>query len=342
MRELARELIQKHPVRKTGSQKKSFELWLTREAEKLGYTAAIEEEGFFKSRNIIFGDINAADFILTAHYDTPAMKVFPFVQMPQSVLLFFVYHAIPLALMYMASLSASIYFYEHIAQDATLMYVARYALFLSLFALSVAGIPNKHNMNDNTSGVIELLALMETMPDEYRERVAYVFFDNAENGLSGSQGFFVRHGEAIYDKLLVNFDCVARGDYIVLMAPRLYRRSEKFYELVLGSFGGHTGKKVVFPYKATIYPSDHIVFPRGICVAAFGRGRLLGYRFGWIHTPFDRKLDEKNIEVIRDMMINFIGGKSSRNTLTREQINQIIRKPDRERRVSSLEILFRE
>ena len=58
-----------------------------------------------------------------------------------------------------------------------------------LFTVFMGGKPNKHTANDNTSGVITLLELMNRLSPEQKERTAFVFFDNEENGMLGSAFF---------------------------------------------------------------------------------------------------------------------------------------------------------
>ena len=52
--------------------------------------------------------------------------------------------------------------------------IAYYALLLVM----IMGPANKNNVNDNTSGVAAVLRLMESLPQEARERAAFVLFDD--------------------------------------------------------------------------------------------------------------------------------------------------------------------
>ena len=344
MNKLIDEFISKNRVRKTIYQKTLFLNWAKQHIEALGYAVKIEENGSLCSKNMIVGDPPTSDFILTAHYDTPAMNLFPFFQTPQSIFYTILHFLLRYGTIYMISVVLSIAFFKYIQSDMVLMLIIRYSLFVSAIVFSLTGIANRNNMNDNNSGIVTLLNLIQTMPPEYRNRVSFVFFDNNKKGLSGSSGFFLKYGERIYRKLLINLDCLGIGDYIVVIAPKKYRRSNDFYKMFFGAFGENPKKKLVIPYKLSLYLSDHIIFPNGISIASFNRNRMFGYCFGRIHTLFDTKLDEENISIVRDLIINLVCGQSAekKEIYSITQINAIIKKPDTGRTVSSLDLMFRE
>ncbi len=58
---------------------------------------------------------------------------------------------------------------------------------------------------------------MNAMTDEQREKTAFVFFDNKEYGGLGSSFFKKRYEDLMKDKVLINFDCVADGDKIMVI-----------------------------------------------------------------------------------------------------------------------------
>ena len=70
------EILDQFPVRKTKQQKKVFRDAVSAYGENLGYSATVEQ-GTFGCRNVIFGDPEAADYLVTAHYDTPPRLLFP-------------------------------------------------------------------------------------------------------------------------------------------------------------------------------------------------------------------------------------------------------------------------
>ena len=76
----------------------------------------------------------------------------------------------------------------------------------------MAGPANRHTANDNTSGVITLLEIALSLPEELRSDVCFVWFDNEERGLLGSAAFAGKHKETKKGALVLNFDCVGDGD----------------------------------------------------------------------------------------------------------------------------------
>ena len=85
-----------------------------------------------------------------------------------------------------------------------------FALIIMQFQLT-HGIRNKHNANDNTSGVLTLLYIMKKLPPNMRNKVCFVFFDNEEKGLLGSKAMNKKYKDLFLAKLVINFDCVGNG-----------------------------------------------------------------------------------------------------------------------------------
>ena len=64
--------------------------------------------------------------------------------------------------------------------------VVAYAAIWILLGLMMFGQANKHNANDNTSGVVTLLEIAGTLPENQRDKVCFVLFDLEEAGMIGS------------------------------------------------------------------------------------------------------------------------------------------------------------
>jgi hypothetical protein len=152
--------------------------------------------------------------IFTAHYDTPTImptwisaffKVLGHTrQISGSLILFIFLFGFPILvqLIFPGSVIAS--------TAVSLFYLAIILSCLSLF------IPNPHNREDNTSGVIGLMALAEWLKDkpELREQVQLVFFDNEELGLLGSNAlrqYWNKENHPYRDAAIINLDCISRG-----------------------------------------------------------------------------------------------------------------------------------
>ena len=290
MTELSKEILKKFQVRKTKAQKTAFiELIRAHFPE-----AKVEEGGFPDNRNIVIGNLDFAKAVFGAHYDTCARMPIPNFIMPKSVLISLLY-ALVLIVPMVVIAGILLRFFNN--------------LFLSLFVywmmlyLLIAGPANKHTVNDNTSGVITLIELMNAMTPEERAQSCFVFFDNEEKGLFGSSFFAKEHKETMAEKLLINFDCVSDGDYLMLIQNK---KAAEHFENLKAAFADVEDKTVLIENSKGIhYPSDQKSFKNSIGVAAFNKSKF-GLYLDKIHTPKDTVFDERNIEVLVKGFVKFI------------------------------------
>ena len=176
-----------------------------------------------------------------------------------------------------------------------------------MFLLVTQGFKNKHNKNDNTSGVACVLSLAKS---NYKEDVAFVLFDNEEKGLLGSSFFYDKHKKEMNNKLLINFDCVGDGRDIVVLG-KLKARKDGLYENFLQAFRSYEGQYDVefLPrnMKPMMFGSDQMHFAKGVGVCAL-RKSLIDRYVARIHTPFDTICREENIDYIVASMKRFVEG----------------------------------
>ena len=71
-----RELIDQFPVRKSKQQKTAFREAVLSYGAARGYMGKVET-GTFGAKNVVFGDPEQAEYLVTAHYDTCARLPFP-------------------------------------------------------------------------------------------------------------------------------------------------------------------------------------------------------------------------------------------------------------------------
>ena len=86
MTELSRIIFEKYQIRKSKNQKTEF-INLLKEHMPVN----IQTGGLLKSRNIIVGDVEKADVVFTAHYDTCAVMPFPNFITPKNVAFYLIY-----------------------------------------------------------------------------------------------------------------------------------------------------------------------------------------------------------------------------------------------------------
>ena len=299
MTDLSKEILEKYQVRKTRKQKTEFIELMRAHFPNL----KVEEDALGYSRNIVIGNPNTAKTVFGAHYDTCAVMPIPNFIMPKSVLISVLYAfvlVIPMLLIGNAVGSLT----EFVLKDSGMGALFNLLTYWLILVLMIFGPANKHTVNDNTSGVITLIELMEAMTEEERAQNCFVFFDNEEKGLFGSSAFNKEHKEVMKEKLLINFDCVSDGDYLMLILNK--RAHPEYGEKMKAAFEGVTEKTVLIEgEKGIYYPSDQKNFKKNIGVASFKKSKL-GLYMDRIHTPRDTVMDEQNISVLVFGMKNFI------------------------------------
>ena len=288
-------------VRKTKKQKLAFIRLMQSHFPEL----RVEKSKIIHNRNLVAGDLETAEFILSAHYDTCAVLPFPNFIMPKNIPITVLYSLLICIPFFLIAFGFNLLL-TLVTDSFFVRYWASLILLIGLIVLVFfAGIPNKHTANDNTSGVITLCELMERMPEELRKKVLFVFFDNEENGLLGSSFFRKLHKNELKDKLILNFDCVSDGDHILLV---LNKAARKKYGGRLEAAFQSTAEKTVHREKSSsaMYPSDQAGFPLSAAVAAMKKLPLLGLYLDRIHTGRDRIFDERNIEYLCERTIAFL------------------------------------
>lgn len=300
MTESAKTVLEQFQIRKSRKQKEAFWEWLCPLLRENGYEPEILlTKGLVKSYNIVVGDPERADVIFTAHYDTCAVLPLPNFITPRNLLWYLLYQLVLVMPMFLLAFAAEIAALVLFDASLGMAMVSPYAVLLFCLWWVYDGKANKHTANDNTSGVVTLLEILLTMPEELRERVCVVFFDNEEKGLFGSGSFAKQHKEVKKSKLLINFDCVSDGDSIQFYPGKALKKEDETLTLLEKAFAPQEGKSVEAVRSFGFYPSDQRNFLRGVGVCALKKSRVFGYYMNKIHTGKDRVFDEKNIELLR-------------------------------------------
>ena len=306
MTEAAKYVFDNFHIRKTKKQKDGFIDHITQFAKDLGYSAKVEKASF-GAKNIVIGDPDKAKAVYTAHYDTCPRLPFPNFITPKNFFYYLVYQllitlllltllfAVAFGLSYAASLICDALALDEGLADLLSYYAWLVGYFLSFF-LFMKGPANKHTANDNTSGVITLIEIMQALPEEKRNEIAFVFFDLEEMGLFGSSGFASKHKKTMKDKLLLNFDCVSDGTTILFAVKNA---AKKYMPALEKCFAPNEKYAVDIASKGVFYPSDQANFKAGVGVAALNYSKKLRTLYmDKIHTDKDRVFDEENISFL--------------------------------------------
>lgn len=295
-------LTTQFPVRKTAAQKQAFRAWVVKECAEMGYTAVPDEKGY--SRNVVVGDPETAEVTFTAHYDTPPVMPIPNFITPTNVLIYLLYQILivlgMLAVGGVIGLAANALLHSPMAA----YYIGLTAI-LVLSLLMVFGPANRHNVNDNTSGTAAVLEIMAHLPEEQREKAAFILFDNEEKGLLGSSSYAGKHLNVKKGKLVINMDCVGDGETIMFFANKKTRALPCFPALK-EAMSAQTGCQFrMNDMEKCIYPSDQAHFTYGIAVCACLSGKF-GYYCDKIHTAKDTVCRQENLDFLANALCEFV------------------------------------
>ena len=181
--------------------------------------------------------------------------------------------------------------------------VAMLAAVVATIFLMAFGIPNPRNANDNTSGVIALLEIAASMPQNLRNRVCFVLFDKEQVAMLGSAAHRRKHTEASKIQTVLSLNCVGDGDTIMF-----FPNKAMVDDINLLCLERACGEKTVKIHRQGWYScvSDHAGFERGVGIMALRRGKL-GYWMGRTRTIRDKNLEYTNVNILRACLITYIG-----------------------------------
>lgn len=299
------DVLEQFPIRKSKKQKQAFRDAVQAYAQSLGYSVTVEK-GSMGVHNIVMGDPNSAKYLVTAHYDTPACMIVPNFITPTNPLIFLLYQVLLVGLLFLISGAAG-FAVDLLTDNFLLSFWTWYIVYFGALVLMMFGPANRHNANDNTSGVVTVLETLTSMPENQRGKVCFVLFDLEEAGLIGSASYRKAHKAATEKQIVLNLDCVGDGNEIILFpTAKLKKDKEKLIPIakVCGYFGE---KSLLLRHKGfSVYPSDQKNFPYGVGIAAFRRAKFIGPYCDRIHTNRDTILETTNVNILRAAIVSLI------------------------------------
>lgn len=306
MTETTKEVFEKYQVRKTKEQKSAFISFVQKKAGRLGFTSKIEASST-GACNIVVGDVERAKVVYGAHYDTCPRLPFPNFITPKNFFIYLLYQIV-LVVVIVGVMLGSMFLADLVLGKfeslAVLESLVQLAIYFGFIFLMLAGPANKHTANDNTSGVTTLLDIMAKLPNEYKNDVAFVFFDLEEVGMIGSAAFAKKYKKIMKNKLLINFDCVSDGEDMLFV---LRKKAKAHKQILEEAFVSNEQVKVEVATKGVFYPSDQMMFPCGVGVAALKRSKFMNILYmDRIHTNKDTVYREENIEFLAEGSIKLL------------------------------------
>jgi len=298
------DVLSQFPVRKSRAQKQAFLDAVQSYMHQQGYVCCVER-GHFGCRNLVIGDPESAHYLLTAHYDTCARMLLPNFITPCNLMAFMGYQLLLVLLILVPAFALGVAG-GLLLRSSLAAGILCYFLVCVNLLLMLIGPANQQNANDNTSGVVTLLEIARSLPENQRSKVCFVLFDLEEVGLIGSVSYRKKHRKASDKQLVLNLDCVGDGDEILLF-PTKYLKKSRARMKSLYQCCGYFGKKSILVKDKgfSIYPSDQMSFPHGVGIAALKRGKW-GLYLDRIHTGKDTVLEETNVNILRAAIISLI------------------------------------
>ena len=298
------DVLHQFPVRKTPKQKQAFRDAVLAYAQNIGYGCTVEK-GAFDCRNVVIGNPDSAYYLVTAHYDTCAVMPFPNFITPCNVA---VYMLCQLALYLTVAAAAGVTggILGFVSGSPLLGKILAVLFALTILGLLVLGPANKNNANDNTSGVVTLLEVARSIPQNQRSKVCFVLFDLEEAGLIGSSSYRKAHRKVTDRQIVLNLDCVGEGDEILLFPTKYLKKNMTKLKQIYFSCGYFGNKSLlVWDRGPSFYPSDQMCFPYGVGIAALKRSKY-GLYLSKIHTSADANLDITNVNILRAALVSMI------------------------------------
>lgn len=295
------DVLSQFPVRKSKKQKQAFRAAVQSYLEDLDYQVT-EEKGSSGSCNVIIGDPEKAKYLVTAHYDTPARLPFPNYNTPCNRIST-ILRSVPLTLIIACMCCFGGYLMgSGWMLPGLLIYTAPFVFLVLMYV----GPANPSNTNDNTSGVVTVLEIARTLPENQRHKVCFVLFDLEEAGLVGSASYYKKHKKAARNQLVLNLDCVGDGDHLMMFPTKTLKKDRKKLTSLYKACG-YFGKKSLLVHEKgfSYYPSDQKHFPYGVGICALNKKKKTLY-LSRIHTPKDMVLDETNVNILRAAISSFI------------------------------------
>ena len=300
----ATEIFENHPMRFNKKEKVALRAALRAELNRFGYADSEIQEVDASGVNLLVGDPHA-EYMLTAHYDTPGRTGWMFGTsrwLGQTGANIFLIVAALLLVFLAPEVLHSVF------SNSDWVFWGVEGCFLLMLAVMVLAmvIKNRNNRNDNTSGVLSLLAMAERVAadDELRGKCCFVFFDNEEWGLLGSQGFAKhckKQGIDLKKTKLINFDCVGNGDILTFASTQKTDVCQSLAEAFRGA-----GQSPVVKHSRMIFLSDHANFPNSVMVS-YTKKSLIGLLYlPLIHTSKDVVCEVEQINRLTDDIFDFI------------------------------------
>lgn len=299
------DVLHNFPVRKSKKQKQAFRDAVESYVKTLGYESTIEK-GSMGVRNIVIGNPENAQYLITAHYDTPAQMLIPNLITPCNFWTFLGYQFLIIIPMLLPPFILALLLLL-LGVDREIVGPICGLSMYAMVGLLLFGPANRNNANDNTSGVVSVLEIAKSLPEAYRSKVCFVLFDLEEAGLLGSSAYRNAHKKQSENQIVLNMDCVGDGNEIVMFPTKKLKTDSAKMDILRRICGKFGDKSIALREKGfAYYPSDQNNFPYGVGIGAFRRNKHNILYYSRIHTRKDTVLEGTNVNILRAAIVSLI------------------------------------
>ena len=307
MTDYAALLSERFPVRKTKAQRQAFRDWLTTELKTLGYNPREETNGFLKARNILVGNPDKTGALFTVRTDTPARWILPDLWFPRNIVMWLIWQLLHLILLLLPALMVYLAVWQISGQNARIGLWAFVLTYVTTLLATQFG-PANHVNRGEDADLAAMLTLMAMIPEEDREKAAFLFTDRGAVGGMGAKAWTKEHPVPAYTRLTVVLSRIGAGKTVLLVSNKYAEKATGFGSLK-SSFSQRDGKEIEHcSALGCTLRGDRKAFRCGVSLTACHRLKFLGLwcRGGHTSSSPDREIDPDNIAYVSESCASFL------------------------------------
>ena len=307
MTDYAALLSERFPIRKTAAQRQAFREWLMAELKELGYKPKEETNGYFKAHNIIVGNPEKTAALFTAHTDTPARWILPDFWFPKNICAWLLWQILHMILLLLPALAVYLAVWQISGQNARIGLWGFVLTYLAVLLLSQFGPANRVNRGEDAD-LAAMLTLMASLPEEDRDKAAFLFTDHGAVGGLGTKAWAKENAVAAYTRLTVVFARIGAGETILTVSNKFTEKTTGYGSLKASFEHGEQRPLECCQAMRCTVRGGRKAFRCGVSLTACHRSRFLGLWCRGGHTPGDNELDPENIAHVTACCASFLSG----------------------------------
>jgi hypothetical protein len=246
--------------------------------------------------------------IFLAHYDTPTIMPYGF----SLIYKLFGHTRQGISAVITIILMIALFtFHSWLAQVESGFWATVYLILVFILFVIPFFIPNPRNAEDNTSGVLGLLAIADWIKDKaFKDDVQFVFLDNEEWGLIGSNAL-KRHwgklGHLHSNTTIINLDCISRGGKPLIV----HHKNDRIAQEVLPYLQKYLPQTEIFDMKNFPLSDNYTFRNQGAIDISYADPSVTpgGYYIPGVHSPKDKDFSPEKTMLLIDGLTDYLQAK---------------------------------